>query len=137
MSSHSFMPNRCIVHHTSDSLLLSHISLWSSLPHCTALSCQHSYALHTHKSLFLLLNNLLHVIIPSPCLFSFTLVSFSHFDLLCGNFSNASGHLHPHCVSITSFTLMTLIKNPLIQSLCWPFLSFHHFVLGTLMPLLR
>jgi hypothetical protein len=33
---------------------------------------------HTPKALFLLLNSLLHILIPPACLFSFTFASFGH-----------------------------------------------------------
>jgi hypothetical protein len=92
---------------------------------------------HTPKLFFLLHNSLLHLLIPPPCLFSFTFVSFGHFEFFWSSFSNASGHLHPHAICIPSFMLRTLLKDSLLEHLRCLFLSFYHFILGVWTRLLH
>jgi hypothetical protein len=93
--------------------------------------------MHTAKALFLLLNSLLHLLIPPPCLFSFVLASFSQSEFITCHFCNTSGHLHPYAICITSFMSSALIKNPLLERLCYllfKFSSLHtwHFDVLTL-----
>jgi hypothetical protein len=79
---------------------------------------------HMPKALFLLPNSLLHLLIPPPCLFSFTLASFGHSELFWSHFSNANGHLHPYAICIPSFMPRTLLKNFLLERLWCLFFRF-------------
>jgi hypothetical protein len=70
---------------------------------------------YTPKPLFLLLNSILHLLIPPTCLFSFTFAFFGHSEFFLSHFSNVSKHLHPNAICIPSFMLRVFFKGSLLE----------------------
>jgi hypothetical protein len=59
---------------------------------------------HTTKTLFLLLNSLLHILILPPCLFSFTFSFFDHSELFLSHLHQVAIFIHIPTVISTEFT---------------------------------